>query len=342
ETGQFIDVFNVGDAPSHVITNPWDDRIYVANNGEQGVAELELSDYQLDLLRIIPMQKSGQDPTHPHGHWISADGSKMVTPNAFTADSTIYDFDSDTIQRTINSTNGEDTSTGAIPIATGIRPQGDKYYVANLLDSSISVIDLETGGLLKNINLLAPLFDSDTGNDNTAHALPIQTPVDPTGKFMVTANTLTASISVVNTDPNSPNTDKVVANLTCDPGCHGVNFGFKDISAVPLQDRDDIYPYYAYVANKFSNALIVVDPDPDNNGDGSDAKIAGRILLSEDSNPSISSTYESDDDTIALDGTGGQGVLAIPNPYPGWVYNLPQYYKAMLTDEQKFPIPLFG
>jgi len=341
ETGEFIDVFNVGDAPSHVITNPLSDLAYVALNGEQGVAELELSDGQLDLLRIIPMQKSGQDPTHPHGHWISADGSKMVTPNALTADSTIYDFASDSIQRTIDSTTGEDTSTGVVPIATAIRPQGDKYYVANLLDSTISVIDLDSGKLLKNIELLAPLFDSDTGNDGTAHALPIQTPVDPTGKFMVTANTLTGSISVVNTDPNSPNTDEVVASLPCDPGCHGANFGFKDLSQIPEQDRDNTYPYYAYVASKFSNVLTVVDPDPDNDGDGSDAVIAGRILLKEDdNNPAISSTYQSDDNTIALDGTGGQGVLAIPNPYPGWVYNLPPFYTGMLTMEQQDPLHL--
>ncbi|MDR4511911.1 MAG: beta-propeller fold lactonase family protein [Nitrososphaeraceae archaeon] len=336
ETGEFIDVFNVGDAPSHVITNPLTDLAYVALNGEQGVAELELSDGLLDLLRIIPMQKSGQDPTHPHGHWISADGSKMVTPNALTADSTIYDFASDTIQRTIDSTTGKDTSTGAVPIATAIRPQGDKYYVANLLDSTISVVNLETGELLKNINLLEPSPDGDYA------ALPIQTPVDPTGKFMVTANTLTANITIVNTDPDSPNTDEVVAHLPCDPGCHGANFGFKDLSQVSPQDRDKVYPYYAYVASKFSNALTVVDPDPNNDGDGSDAKIAGRILLTEDNNPSISSTYESDDDTMALDGTGGQGVLAIPNPYPGWVYNLPEYYTDMLTMEQQDPLHLNG
>lgn len=39
---------------------------------------------------------------------------------------------------------------------------------------------------------------------------------------MVTANTLTGTITIVN-----PATDKVVAMLGCDPGCHGVQYGAK-------------------------------------------------------------------------------------------------------------------
>jgi len=37
--------------------------------------------------------------------------------------------------------------------------------------------------------------------------------------------------------------------------------------------------YYAYVSSKFSNDLIVVDPDPNNDGNPIDAKIVGRVLL---------------------------------------------------------------
>ena len=346
DSGTLIDVIEVGESPSHVITNPSDDLVYVAMNGLQGVAEIEFNenDEQLDLKQIIPMQESGQPPTHPHGHWISADGTKMVTPNAFTADSTIYDFDNESIQRTIDQ-SGEDDSTGVIPIATGIRPQGDVYYVANLVDSTISAIELDTGKLIDNINLLAPLLNGNSDDDGTAHALPIQTPVSPDGKFMVTANTLTGSISIISTDPNSADYHKVVASLPCDPGCHGVNFGFKDLTSEEAEDliesenlQNELYPYYAYVTSKFANALIVVDPDPNNDGDAEDAEIAGKILLSQNDNNSLSSSFTSDDQVIALDGTGGQGVLAIPNPYPGWVFSLPQEYKDKLTPEQQNPI----
>ena len=77
---------------------------------------------------------------------------------------------------------------------------------------------------------------------------------------MVTANILTATITVVDTK-----TDTVVAMLPCDPGCHGAHYGAKKGGG-----------YYAYVASKFSNALIVVDPDPNGDGDPSDAVEVGR------------------------------------------------------------------
>jgi hypothetical protein len=56
--------------------------------------------------------------------------------------------------------------------------------------------------------------------------------------------------------------------------------------------------------------LIVVDGDPNNDGDSSDAEIAGRVLL-------VSSNTQTDDKIVGLEGTGGQGVLAIPNVYNG-------------------------
>ena len=46
------------------------------------------------------------------------------------------------------------------------------------------------------------------------------------------------------------------------------------------------------------------------------------------------------DDTPTLNrGMGGQGVLAIPLPYNGWVQNLPQIWKDQLTAAQQEPIP---
>jgi hypothetical protein len=66
--------------------------------------------------------------------------------------------------------------------------------------------------------------------------------------------------------------------------------------------------YYAYVSSTFSNELIVVDGDPNNDGDSSDAEIVGRISL-------VSSNTQTDDKIVGLEGTGGQGVLAIPNVY---------------------------
>ena len=86
------------------------------------------------------------------------------------------------------------------------------------------------------------------------------------------------------------------------------------------------------MTSKFANTLIVVDIDPDNNGEADDAVIAGRILLDAASNT------KTDDDITEYSGLGGQGVLAIPNVYNGWVQNLPIDWKAKLTDEQRNPL----
>ena len=133
---------------------------------------------------------------------------------------------------------------------------------------------------------------------------------------MVTANTLTGTITVVDTK-----TDRVVAMLGCDPGCHGVQYGAKQGGG-----------YYAYVSSKFSNRLIVVDTDPNNNGNLAEATIAGSVLLT-----SVGTTA-SDDTVTGNAGMGGQGILTIPVVYNGWVQNLPQVWKDQLTTKQQNPI----
>jgi DNA-binding beta-propeller fold protein YncE len=330
-TGALQANVKVGADPAHVMTRANNDDLHVSLNGENGIAEIKAGTTTVN--RIIPMQSADHDPSHPHAHWMSADGQKMVTPNQFTEDSTDYNFGSGSITSI--------TKTGHHPLATGMIPDSTKYYVANFLDSTISVISMNPstgypeGQKIRDINLIedynpitgeirdAALNDVFPGSATpdgvvAVGALPIQTPVSPDGKAMVTANTLTATITVVN-----PATDRVVAMLSCDAGCHGVNFGAKQGGG-----------YYAYVSSKFSNEMIVVDPDPDNNGNPSDAAIVGRVLLK-----AAPSTAKDDTPTGNL-GMGGQGVLAIPNVYNGWVQNLPASWKSQLTPQQQNPSPL--
>jgi hypothetical protein len=89
--------------------------------------------------------------------------------------------------------------------------------------------------------------------------------------------------------------------------------------------------YYAYVTSKFANRLIVLDYDPNNDGNVDDAVIAGAVLLANDH-------VAKDDKIIGNKGQGGQGVLPVPNVYNGWVQQLPIGYKAQLTTEQRNPI----
>lgn len=47
-----------------------------------------------------------------------------------------------------------------------------------------------------------------------------------------------------------------------------------------------------------------------------------------------------DDIVTDLEVMGGQGVLAIPIIYNGWAQNLPEEWKAQLTEERTDPISL--
>ncbi len=303
-TGRLVDNIDVGEAPAHVMTRVDTDQVHVTLNGnDNSESVVELSPLARSVERTIDIGRG-----NPHAHWMSHDGHTMVTPNAFSADSSIFDFPTDSLAAIV--------PAGSHPIATGMMPDSSKYYVANFLDSTLTVIQTSTGAATGTIDLLAN-YDPVTGAiTGPVGGLPIQTPVSPDGKFMVTANTLTATITIID-----PVRDAIVAMLSCDAGCHGVQFGAKKGGG-----------YYAYVASKFSNDLIVVDPDPNNDGDASDASIVGRILLVRDANTAV------DDSVVGNKGEGGQGVLAIPVPYNGWVQNLPEFWKAQLTPAQRNPI----
>ena len=315
-TGALIKNIRVGEAPAHVMTRPHTDDITVSNNGEDGMSIILAGTNEVS--KMIPTQKSGQLATNPHGHWISADGNQIITPNIFTGDVGFYDINSGTV---VERTPTGNSAPGAHPIAIGMMPDSSKFYAANLLHHSVSVIDRE-GALKKTINLIADynpidgtIVDRDGDGQATVGVLPVQLPVSPDGRAVVVANMGSPSIIVIDTK-----TDKVVKMLPCDPGCHGANFGAKKGGG-----------YYAYVTSKFSNELIVVDADPNNDGNLSDAKIAGRVSLVSDSHT------PTDDRIISLAGYGGQGVLAIPNVYNSWVKYLPGEWKEQLTHSQQNP-----
>jgi DNA-binding beta-propeller fold protein YncE len=303
-TGRFVRQVSVGEAPAHVMTRTDTDQVHVTINGEEGTQSVvELSPGATGVDRRIDIRRP-----HPHAHWMSHDGQTMVTPNVFTADSSIYDFAADRTRVVV--------PTGSHPIAAGMMPDASKYYVANFLGHSLTAIETASGRVLTAIDLLQnynPITGEITG---PVGGLPIQTPVSPDGKYMVTANTLTATITITDTA-----TDRLVAMVAGDAGTHGVQFGAKRGGG-----------YYAYVANKFANTLLVVDADPNGDGVFTDAAVVGRVLL-------VAGPATLRDDRItALAGMGGQGVLAIPVPYNGWVQQLPEEWKRQLTDAQINPI----
>jgi YVTN family beta-propeller protein len=304
-TGRLLHDVEVGPDPAHVMTRVDTDQLHVSLEGEdQRTAVVQLEPGGATIDRRVDIEEG-----HPHAHWMGHDGKTMVTPNAFTRDSTIFDFNTNAVRDLV--------PVGEAPIATGMMPDDSKYYVSNFLDSTISVIRTATGAVIKTIPLLAnynPISGAVTG---PVGALPIQTPVSPDGKVMVTANILTDTITIVDTK-----SDTLVASLPCDAGCHGVQWGAKHGGG-----------YYAYVSSQYSNTLQVVDPDPTGTGDLTKAAVVGRILLK--TQPSTIT----DDRIVGNDGMGGQGILAVPVVYNGWVQNLPAAFQQLLTPAQLNPFP---
>ena len=276
QSGKVLSTTNVGESPSHVMTSPIDDYLYVAINGAEQVVKLSPGP------NPTPMRSFNTGPhTGPHGHYVTGDGKHILTPNALASSVSIIDTKSGNVT--------EIPTGGVIPIAIWAEPKGNTAYAANFLGTppsmlaSLSVIDINAKKKLKDINIAAdydPISGKVTGE--AYGLLPIQTPVSPDGKYVVTANTLSMSITIVDTATN-----KVVKSLPCEPGCHGVEFGLKKGGG-----------YYAYVASKFANDLIVVDMDK--------LEIAGRLLLADPNDSSIT----------AHNGMGGQGVLPLPLAEP--------------------------
>lgn len=312
QTGALIRNVSVGEAPAHVMTLTDSDRIHITNNGDMRTdSVMELTPFATQVLRRVDIGRG-----NPHAHWMSHDGKIMVTPNVITGDTTQYNFKTNTIEAIL-------PVSGPLshPLATGMMPDASKYYVANLLDSTITVVDMSTHSVIKHINLIEH-YDPVSGTiSGPVGALPIQTPVSPDGKNMVTANTLTGTITIIDTRPGLATSDEVVAMLTCDPGCHGVQYGAKQGGG-----------YYAYVSSKFSNRMLIVDPDPNGDGDPADAAIVGKVGLFS------TSTTLKDDTVVGNPGMGGQGILPIPLVYNGWVQNLPASWRDQLTPAQQNPI----
>lgn len=278
QKGNITSVIHVGNSPSHVMTRPGTDTLYVAINGEERVVKLSPG------ANPSPMGAIPTGPhTGPHGHWLSDDGKWLITPNALAGSVSVVELDSEKVT--------EIPIGAVIPIAVGMTPDGKRAYIANFLGtppkvSTLSVIDVEAKRKVEDIDLAAD-YDPLTGKVNgpAYGLLPIQTPVSPDGKYVVTANTLSQTITIVDTKTN-----RVLKQLPAEPGVHGVEYGFKKGGG-----------YYAYVASKFSNALTVVDLDR--------LEIAGKVLLADTQDSQIQ----------AYNGFGGQGVLTIPVPMQGWL-----------------------
>ena len=311
-SGAILNSTTVGEAPTHIITVP--------SGPQKGVLTVPLSaDNNMVKVRddagglqIVDSDPTGTGRNHPHGHWLTCGlGDRTIVPNVFkglgpAGSVSIIDTASGNVLREFRQDpNNPLTAPLLMPIAVGeCHVHGvHKAYVANLVSGKVTVINVDTRTILKNIAVtLAP--DGQTGLD-IFHTLqgPIQTPVSPDEKWAATA---VFSLTNVDRPPTKSadhvaiidtTTDRVVAFVPTPAGTHGVNWGAKSGGG-----------YYAYVTNQHANVLTIIDPDPNGDGNGADAAAVGTILLANGSNGAG-----------ATDGTGGQGVKPLPMTHDGWI-----------------------
>lgn len=342
-SGRILDSITVGEAPTHIITIP-------TPGPETGVLTIPLSadDKLMKVedspsgLKVIDNDSTGQGKTHPHGHWLTCGlGDRTIVPNVFKGigpAGSISIMDTATgaiLKEFVQNSNDPDTAPLLMPIAVGeCHVNGvAKAYVANAVSGMVTAINVDTQTIVANIPVtLTP--DGQTGLDifHTLQA-PIQTPVSPGERWAATA-----VLSLTNVDRPPTNsadhvaiidttTDQVVAFVPTPAGTHGVNWGAKFGGG-----------YYAYVTNQHANVLTVIDPDPNNDDNGSDAAVVGTILLANRSRGAG-----------PTDGTGGQGVKPLPMTHDGWIQPTVELvgtgklspevegWISKLTDEQKDP-----
>jgi DNA-binding beta-propeller fold protein YncE len=314
-TGKWIRSLVVGPNPAHVMTRPGNDDLTIGINA--GVDIVEALPGATGIVQRIPVNPDAKVSPHPHAHWTSADGKTVVAPETMTNSAVIADLDSGTVRH---------LPTGPFPIATSMTPDDKKAYLSDFLGGSITCVSLKedacatpSGGVAQVSTIdLWQNYNPQTGPEagKPWGGLTIQLPVSPDGKAMLAENTLSQTVSVID-----PRTNKYIKDLPCNAGCHGGNFGAKKGGG-----------YYAYISNKFSNAMQVIDFDPNNDGDISDATVAGQIVMGATPKTKV------DDQIVAHPGQGGQGVVAIPLVYNGWVQQNPEAYREKLTAKQLNPI----
>jgi DNA-binding beta-propeller fold protein YncE len=315
ESGKELHTTEVGPSPSHVMRRPGTNTLIIPNNGGNRIVELDPEGTK--VIKSYFTQAPGQDPAFPHAHWVSYDGKHVVTPNSNESNASVFDLSVASMVKPFS---------GGFPVAVSMTNDGKRAYVANLLDHTIRCLSIDgapacptpDGQIQEAYTIdLREHYNKITGESNGPYGLsPIQLPISPDDHYMLVVGTFTGNVLQIDM-----RTDKIVHSFPCGPGCHGINFGAKKGGG-----------YLGYVSVKFQNVMWVIDGDPNNDGDLSDARVAGGLITSG------AATKINDDTPSAQFGQGGQGVWTRPEVYNGWVQAIPEEWKALLTCQQREPI----
>ena len=314
--GKVLREIDIGPSPSHVVSRTTNGNLVIPNNGGGRISEVNPDGTA--VVKTYLTQKPGDKPAMPHGHWVSGNGKYVITPNANDETGSIFDLD---LVQMLKPHAGEH------PVAGVFTNDSKRGYISNLLDHTIDCYSTEepacpdgNGGKVETNTIdLRQNYNKITGESTGPYALaPIQLPISPDDQYMLIVGTFTSNVLVIDME-----THKLVKSLPCAPGCHGINFGLKKGGG-----------WYGYVSIKYANRVLVVDGDPNNDGDPTDAKVAGNLYSSPV--PGIQTDDQPRNDYTA--GQGGNGVFAYPIAYNGWVQTMPDAWKAQMTCKQREPL----
>ena len=316
--GTILGSVNVGHAPTHIITNPDPNSPYYGELNIPLSAEKEMVKVRDDIngFRVVDKRVTGSGNTHPHAHWMTCGtGGTTVVPNVFkdvgfAGSVSFMNSNTGAVLSEISYDASHPLKSALLmPLAAGechVDINGQhvhKAYVGSVVSGKVSVFDVASRTLTSNIDVtLTP--DGQFGQ-NILHTLqvPIQVPVSPDGRWAAAAILSLTTVTRAQTGSADhvalidTTTDTVVKLVGTSAGTHGVNWGAKAGGG-----------YYAWITSQFSNVVEILDPDPNNDGNGADAAIVGRIRLANGSTGAGVS-----------DGTGGQGVKPLPMVHDGWI-----------------------
>jgi YVTN family beta-propeller protein len=342
-SGDILTTEVVGEAPTHIVTNPNEgsSQFGLLTNPLSAENDLVTLEDAGDELDIVDKSPTGAGRNHPHGHWITSNGRLIVVPNVFKGlgvggSVSIMDARDGRVLREFRHAPTGLQSALTLPVAVGIQGN-NRAYVSNIGSGQVTVIDLVRNRLVANI----PVTFTPDGRRGPQFSLfdtlqgPIQVPVSPDGRW---AGAAVLSLTTVDRPPTGAAdhvalidtaTNTVAAFLPTPAGTHGAHWGAKLGGG-----------YYLYVTAQNANALTVIDPDPNGDGAATDAAVVGRIVLANGSTGAG-----------PTDGTGGQGLKPLPNVYPGWVQDTValagtgqlsaevEAWISALTPQQRNPAP---
>jgi plastocyanin/DNA-binding beta-propeller fold protein YncE len=303
ETREIVkNYIQTGPAPAHTFFSAGDKYVLASVNAG---SEVQLFDAQQIMDPDVPASeikpvgsiKASLPLAGPHGFWVTLDGLVSI-PYHLANHAVVADLETQSeLFSPINFSELDDQIAGdkigpGIDLASYLGPEinGHRFWVT-------TEVLLSHAKLLQGRLVIYDIGSAVGGSTNPTFvkmlevgSIPIQSPISPDGKYVVTANAgglgVPATISVTQLDYNNPQNSRVVATLPSYPGAHGVEYGFKKGGGL-----------YAYVSVKFAPVMQVVDLTT------SPPSLAGEVDLG--------------------NGWGGMGIL--PIPAAGWYPTLGQH-----------------